>query len=351
MNIFITGGTGFLGNVLINDLTLANNHVYILARNKDKANKTLEKIDEKNHHQINFIYGDITLPNLGIKDEVLVDLNEKIDTVYHMAALVKFDEELKEELEEINYYGTKNTLKFADKINAKSFFYVSTAYTVGKGEEGKEELYPLNQSFNNPYEETKCKSEHLVCQYNDKMKTLIFRPSIIVGNSKTGEANSAFTIYGFIKGLEIFKKRVSKYNNFDKTIYHVLTSSNSTSNLVPVDYVSKVLVTALKHGKNNYIYNITNPLAPKNEDILSLIKELLGFSNLSITKTFKKIKTKEEELLNHLIANFNNYLNLNIHFQDDNTTAMLTEAGLDQLFMDKKMLKRIIFGYSSTNAS
>ena len=42
------------------------------------------------------------------------------------------------------------------------------------------------------------------------MDVSILRPSIIVGDSKTGEADSQFTLYGFMRAVDLFKRRVTR---------------------------------------------------------------------------------------------------------------------------------------------
>ena len=146
MNLFLTGSTGFLGGKLIKSL-LQNktNEVYILVRNVEKAERLKETFLKEEQQRIHIYQGDITLPNAGLSIEDIEWLTDKIDAVYHLAALVKFDFDLRDELFAANYNGTKHILELAVQINVKKFYYVSTAYTVGKRTEGIEELYPIER--------------------------------------------------------------------------------------------------------------------------------------------------------------------------------------------------------------
>lgn len=346
MKVFITGATGFLGNILVQNLTQLGHDVYVLARNQEKANNMLEKLDKKDREKVSILYGDITLPQLGLDQESLSEVKDIIDVCYHMAALVKFDVDLRDKMLTINYEGTRHVLELAKLLHIPKFYYVSTAYTVGKKEEGREELYPLEGPFNNPYEESKCMAEHLIHSYQEVMDISIFRPAIIIGDSKSGKADSLFTLYGFIRGLEIFKKRISKRPDWKNKNYYIVGNKLANSNFVPVDYVSDVLTAALHYAKKNQIYHITNPKSPTNKEILHLIKELLDFSNLSIlSPKEEKRLTSEESLLNELISVYKAYLNRTIRFCDKNTQKMLSKANMMHLNMDEEMLKRIIFGY------
>jgi len=348
MNIFVTGGTGFVGGVLLTNLLKLGHHVYLLARNDAKVQGLLNQMETRYRSRIHVIYGDITQPDLHMRTDEINQLIGKIDVVYHMAALVKFDQQLNEQLYAINYVGTKHTLDFAARLGVKSFFYVSTAYSLGCKEEGVEELYPLDGPFQNPYEKTKCMAEHLVYSYQDKMDISIFRPAIIVGDSQTGKADSSFALYGFMRGLEVFKKRMDRRKSSDNKMYYIVGCAKGTSNIVPVDYVCSVLTIALARAKKNHVYHITNPDAPTNETILSLMKKHIGLRNVDVIHPSQSQSMSSEDLfLNELIGPFQKYLSRNIRFHDNNTRDLLQSAGEKPLHMDFSMLERIILGYNS----
>ncbi|WP_243387362.1 SDR family oxidoreductase [Bacillus kexueae] len=342
MNIFLTGATGFLGGKLIQNLLKNKNHtLYVFARNIQKAAKLRQTFPASDQQRIHIVEGDITRPFGGLGEEDINWLKGKIDAIYHLAALVKFDEELREELFATNYDGTKHILDLATAIGAKKFYYVSTAYTVGKGSNGVEALYPMNHPTNNPYEESKVKSEHLVFSYNTKLDISIFRPAIIVGDSKTGEADSSFTLYGFMRALELFKRKVSRYPS--ETSYRILASKEGTSNLVPVDYVSDILSLAPENAKPDTIYHITNPYPPTNEKLLTFIKDALHFEQLDIVEEVEIHELMDvEKRLNELIDVYQVYLTRNLSFKDDHTKELISGTDIQHLLMTDDMIKLII---------
>ena len=125
----VTGGTGFLGGILVSELMRQGHSVMVLARSDRKAKQLLSKFNSEELKRISIIKGDVTLINLGQSFEFIDENKGSIDAVYHLAAMVKFDEELEGELMHINLEGTKNTLKFSEKLGVKHFIQVSTAYT------------------------------------------------------------------------------------------------------------------------------------------------------------------------------------------------------------------------------
>ncbi|MFJ7936600.1 SDR family oxidoreductase [Sporosarcina sp. NPDC096371] len=347
MTILLTGSTGFLGGKLLNNLLATTDHtLFVLVRDIEKAKRLVASLSEGADERITILHGDITQPFCGLTKETIQELTEKVDLFYHIAALVKFDEELREELFAVNYGGTEHALELASTLQVKQFIYVSTAYTVGKRTHGVEALYPIDADIHNPYEESKVKSEHLVLSYADQMAVSIFRPSIIVGDSETGEADSEFTLYGFMRALDVFKRRVLRKTDNVETIYHVIGSKDSTSNLVPVNYVADILALAAKKAEAGMIYNITNPSPATNYDLLTMIKNALDFNQLEIIEDVDvQTLTTEEQRLNGMISIFNAYLSRSFHFDDSNTQQLIEGTTIKHLAMSQQTMQMIINAY------
>jgi nucleoside-diphosphate-sugar epimerase len=347
MNIFITGATGFLGKRLVKGLVEQGHSLYILARSESKGQAVLGELDEECKQKVYILIGDISSPGLGISAKMFQEIKNQIDAVYHLAAILSFDIEKRDETFKMNVDGTKHTLEFSLAIGAKKFLHVSTAYTLGQKEHGIEELYSTDGPFVNFYEESKCRAEHLVYSYGEKLDVMILRPAIIVGDSLTGGADSAFALYGFIRSLALFKRRISKKPNWQQRTYRLLGNRETTSNWVPVDYVTKALMAGLAYGERYGIYNITNPCPPANKLTLELIKERLDFPNITLVpERFAPFLTEEEVTLNSSISVFSSYINRSIMFNDDNMQKLLAKVNEPPLGMDREMLKRVIFSYN-----
>lgn len=344
MYIFMTGGTGFLGGRLAKELIERGHRLCMLARTPEKVNAQFTAEDRKS---IDVLPGDLTAHALGADEQFIDSHKGKIDLFLHMAALVKFDEELRDELFETNVTGTKEALRLAKLIDVPRFFHVSTAYTLGAKEVGGETLYGVSQSFLNPYEESKAHAEQAVWQLRDELDVSIFRPAIIVGDSKTGEADSKFTMYGYMRALELFKRKLERRGHDFESI-RLIGSATGTSNLVPVDYVADVLLAAIEHAKAGTIYNVTNDTPPHNEMMLDYMKESLSFPHLTITETPSSTLSSVEQSFNDMVKVFNPYLNRNITFHDENTKQLLRDAGFSPLRLDQQSLRRIVNAYYQT---
>ncbi|WP_081734176.1 SDR family oxidoreductase [Halalkalibacter akibai] len=295
--------------------------------------------------QVSFVYGDITNPSLVRETGTMVDLTNKVDVVYHMAALLSFDEDRKEETFHVNVEGTRHVLEFSKQIQVKKLIYVSTAYTVGMDVVGHEQLYSTNRDYVNYYEQSKAAAEQLVFSYKNDFEVMIMRPAIIIGDSKTGEADTNFALYGLLKGVRIVKRMVGS----DKP-FRLLLDGETNSNLVPVDYVADVLSCAIEHGAHETIYNITNNHPLQNKVMLEIIKKALDFPNLEIaSKDLLHTLTKEELILHERLRVFENYLSRSIQFESRNTSDLLKAANIAELDLDKDLLEHMITSYLKPN--
>ncbi|MFS0576993.1 SDR family oxidoreductase [Sporosarcina sp. 179-K 3D1 HS] len=346
MTIFLTGSTGFLGGKLLERLIETTDHpLVILVRDMEKAERLLDTLPVGAEQRVTLVRGDITDPLCGMDSSIVNELQGTVDLFYHIAALVKFDEELRDDLFRINYDGTRHAVDLAKQLGVKRFHYISTAYTIGKRTRGIEQLYPVDSNVHNPYEESKVKAEHLVFSHSGPMEVSIFRPSIIVGDSETGEADSEFTLYGFMRALDVFKRRRGKSISL-KESYRLIGSKEATSNLVPVNYVADILAIAAEKAQNGKIYNITNPAPPSNHLILNLIKKAIGFEQLEIIEDADINTLTEDEIkLNSLVAVFNAYLSRSFHFEDENTQRLIAGTSTHHLHMPLSNLEMIIDSY------
>ena len=121
LTIFLTGSTGFLGGKLLTNLLETTDHtLFVLVRDMDKAERLVTSLSGNAADRIKLLNGDITQPLLGLSDNVIQDLTGKVDLFYHIAALVKFDEELREELFAVNYGGTRKRAGTSKAIQSET---------------------------------------------------------------------------------------------------------------------------------------------------------------------------------------------------------------------------------------
>lgn len=236
--IFLTGFPGFIAGRLVERLARDDARFYLLVQKSfiDQAVKDCEHIAEITGAPLeNFalIEGDITREGLGISSEDLATLQSEVTDLYHLAAA--YDLAVPKSVGfAVNLEGTKNVNKLAVQLpNLKRYNYVSTCYVAGK-REGIIYETELEHSagFRNYYEETKYLAEMEVERLKEQLPVTIFRPSVVVGDSRTGEIPKYDGIYYLINYL-LRAPGILRLIN--------VGNNEVRLNLVPVDFVIEAI--------------------------------------------------------------------------------------------------------------
>ncbi len=169
--ILITGGTGYLGRNLCNQLLTSNHQVTILSRNINSP--IVSSLEEKG---VLFFRGNTEDFN-SLKPMV----SEKFDVIFHFAANLNMDGD-KDALFNINVKGTKNMLKLANKSSAAKFIFASSIEAMGPVSERDifaDETYGCSPVNN--YGESKLEAEKIITANNSGFKSIIFRIGNVYG--------------------------------------------------------------------------------------------------------------------------------------------------------------------------
>lgn len=230
----MTGFPGFIAGRLVERLATADARFYLLVQPAfiEAARLSIEQIAAATKTPIeNFaiVEGDITKPDLGIDSEDLDIVRDETTDVFHLAAV--YDLAVDEELaRKVNLEGTQNVNDFVLSLpNLRRYNYISTCYVAGKriGHILETEL-EHDAGFRNHYEETKYLAEAEVEKLKNEVPLTIFRPSVVVGDSRTGETAKYDGIYYLIHYLRKAPKMLRFVNVGNKDV---------RLNLVPVDFV------------------------------------------------------------------------------------------------------------------
>jgi thioester reductase-like protein len=230
--ILVTGATGFLGVQLVRELLHRQPQSTLVLLIRERAGQSAQEradsivpLDQRSRVQV--CTGDVGLPNCGLDDATYRRLLAETTRVIHSAATVRFDHSL-DEARRINVEGTRRILDFASEARQlRSLAYVGTAYVAGE-REGlvRESELAVGQSYRNTYEQTKAEAEALVQSRLGSIPGVILRPSIIVGDSRTGATSSFKMMYW---PLKIYARRLWRT---------VPGFPDAVLDVVPVDYVA-----------------------------------------------------------------------------------------------------------------
>jgi len=188
--------------------------------------------DDARAPAVHLYEGDITSPGLGLGSALDdPDLLAGVDEVYHLAAV--YDLSVDADLAEaVNVRGTEHVLDAAERLEAERFHYVSTCYVSGRydGVFTAERLRE-GQSFNNHYEASKHRAEVAVRErMAEGLPATVYRPSIAVGDSRTGETDKLDGPYNLLRLLLAQPERLA-------FAFSVPGAAATELNVVPRDYV------------------------------------------------------------------------------------------------------------------
>lgn len=239
-SVFLTGFPGFIAARLVERLAANCQQFYLLVQPSfvEKAKQVIESIALRSAIPIEkfaIIPGDITLPDLGIDCEDTAELVETVTEVHHLAAMYDLAVE-REPAFSVNVEGTKNVNGLVRTLKRLAgYYYVSTCYVAGKrvGRILETEL-AHTAGFRNFYEETKYLAELEVEKLKRDLPVTIFRPSVVVGDSRTGETAKYDGIYYLIRYLARAPSLLRLVNVGNKQV---------KLNLVPVDHVVEAIAS------------------------------------------------------------------------------------------------------------
>jgi thioester reductase-like protein len=231
MHALITGFPGFIARRLIRKLLDADPGLRVTAlvegRMLDAAREAAEEIAAD---RIELLVGDIGERRLGLSDDDHDRLVASVTDVHHLAAIYDLAVPL-ELAERVNVEGTGNVLEFCLACDdLRQLHYVSTAYVAGlrTGVVYEHELV-LGQQHKNHYESTKFQAEVWVRELMDRIPTTIYRPAIVVGDSKTGETQKFDGPYYLLRVISRQLAQGQPIPQFGR--------ASAPFNVVPVDFV------------------------------------------------------------------------------------------------------------------
>ena len=274
--ILFTGFPGFIGARLLPRLLQLSPEWRIRCLVQDRfraqAEKELAAIEREHaaaHGRLGLVVGDITRENLGLDSSEARALAARIEGAFHLAAV--YDLAVSREVaHRINVEGTRHVLRFLhDAPRLQRLHYVSTAYVSGRAEGVfRETDLDVGQSFKNHDEETKFLAE--VDVVKSALPATVYRPSIVVGDSRTGETAKFDGPYFVLAAME----RLPSPGVFPR-----IGSGQNRVDLAPVDYVIEAIARlATLRGGGGRTYHLTDPDPPTTLEVARSFAGALGKS-------------------------------------------------------------------------
>ena len=325
--ILLTGFPGFLGSALVERLLdRGDGPIACLVQPayRSLAEKRVAAITD-DPSAIQLYEGDITGPELGIEDS-LSEL-ETVSELYHLAAV--YDLAVDKDLAAaVNIRGTENVIAVAEQLAVDRFHYVSTCYVSGRYDGlFTESQLNVGQEFNNYYEWSKYEAEVRV---QEKMATgfpaTVYRPSIVVGDSTTGETGKYDGPYYLIR-LLLAQPR------WFASMIQLPESAVSELNIVPQDFVIDAIAALSSRSDTcGEVYQLCDPHPLSVPAFISTLARETGHRLITVP-TSKRTATALMKLLKtlHLPAEpaTIDYLDHPTRYANPQTRRLLSDAGIE----------------------
>ena len=216
MAIFLTGGTGYIGAHVAANLLRdfgAPLNLLVRARTPQEAEERLWQalqlhFDFKSFYEflqarIRIFRGDLTDERFGLESDEYDRLIHTTDSVIHCAASLNRKSE--KSCLNVNLRGTLEVIKLAQQVDhyhgLRRFSHVSTVAVAGKRQDEvvtEENSIDWNRSDYDPYARTKKFCEHMIRQLLPDTPKTIFRPSIVLGDSRRAETTQFDMVRAFV---------------------------------------------------------------------------------------------------------------------------------------------------------
>src|ERR1700722_17556282 len=249
MRYVVTGGTGFIGRRVVSRLldNRPDAEVWVLVRRSSLGR--FEMLAEQWGDRAKPLVGELTEPSLGLTDEAVAALGD-VDHLVHCAAIYDITA-AEAEQRAANVDGTRAVIDLARRLDATLHHVSSIAVAGDFHGEYTEADFDIGQQLPTPYHQTKFEAEMLV-RSTTGLRYRIYRPAVVVGDSRTGEMDKIdgpYYFFGTLAKLAVLPR-----------LTPIMLPDTGRTNIVPVDYVAEAMV-ALLHadGRDGQTFHLTAP--------------------------------------------------------------------------------------------
>jgi thioester reductase-like protein len=272
MAYFVTGATGFVGRHLLERLLRRDGEIYVLVRERSqgKLAELLDRLERRSPglpvERVRPVIGDLRKPLLGIEVDQVQELRGKVDHFFHVAAVYDMTAPAQRNVA-VNVGGTTHAVELARSLEARCFHHVSSIAVAGtKKGLFTEDAFDEGQRLPSPYHRTKFESERIVRE-QPYLPWRVYRPAVVVGDSRTGEMDKVDGPYYFFKSIQLMRHLLPGW-------LPLVGVDLGKTNVVPVDWVAAAIDhIAHKKGLDNKAFHLTDPHSVRVDKVFNLLAE------------------------------------------------------------------------------
>ncbi|MFB7501618.1 SDR family oxidoreductase [Streptomyces sp. NPDC056161] len=267
------------------------------------------------------IPGDITEPGFGA-----APTGEAVH-FWHVAASMAYEYERKEDVVSRNIDGTRNALGLARAAHCATFNFISSALVAGR-RNGWIAADPADPSMavNNWYEYSKVVSECEVrAQPFDSVR--IFRPSLVIGHSRTLAATTTSGLYNLALGLALGVGELRGAGGVLPSPLRINGLPDGSTNYIPVDAAARAAVQITLTDTATGVYHLTNARSTPLRDTFRALTQILEIPEAVIHDGVEGF-TDADHFLNHKIGVYRPYLRCAKEFDQTNVARLIGPVDL-----------------------
>jgi NAD(P)-dependent dehydrogenase (short-subunit alcohol dehydrogenase family) len=275
MAYFVTGATGFIGRHLLAELLERGGDIHVLVRENSTAR--LDDVVRRigGDGRVHPVVGDLREPRLGVSPAAVKSLRGKIDHFFHLAAMYDMTADPARN-EALNVGGTEHAVELARALQPGCLHHVSSVAVAGmyRGRFA-EDMFDERQKLPSAYHRTKFESERIV-RDQTAVPWRVYRPSLVVGHSQTGEMDK-------VDGPYYFFTAIKRVRNYVPDWLPLVGIDLGDTNIVPVDFVARALDhIAHEPGLDGRAFHLTNPKSQRSTDVLNIFAKAAGAPQVAV---------------------------------------------------------------------
>lgn len=303
--ILVTGGTGFIGSLVIKDLLGMGKSVLAIKR-KDSI------IPQKLQYKPNLFWFDSDVTDYFS----LVDVFTNVSQVYHCAGMVSFDPADRKELMKVNVEGTTHIVNLCLEKKAR-LVYVSSVAALGDGkdskyitEKSKWEWSPKQSAYNI----SKFEAEREVWRgMAEGLDAVIVNPTIVIGAEDNTNASQLFSLVE--KGFKYYPTGSTGFVDVED-LASIMIRLMESPEISETSFLINNVNLSYQELFNKYavIINKPPPSIPTNRYFLAFawraqkLLSMLGLSKIKLTKDVARSSLKKNVYSNEKITKTLNYI-------------------------------------------
>ncbi|AKU17350.1 SDR family oxidoreductase [Luteipulveratus mongoliensis] len=262
----ITGGTGFIGRHVLPRLLEADAtaEVHVLVRESSVSRLTRLASGWPGGDRVHALVGDLTAPGLGLGPS---GAPMGIEHILHLGAIYDMTADADSQ-QAANVEGTSSVIDLALGLGAVLHHVSSIAVAGDYHGSYSEDQFDLGQHFPSPYHRTKFLAEQLV-RGADGLHWQVYRPAVVVGDSRTGEMDKIdgpYYFFGLLRQLGRLPAALP-----------VLLPEMGDTNVVPVDFVADAIVALMTRPQpDRSVWHLTSPRPQSMTELYNALAPAIG---------------------------------------------------------------------------